>query len=383
MRCEHRVAFVTDTLLELGGAEKTLFAALEGFPNADIFTLVYNKTAFAGTPVAGTKVFTSYLDRLPLARRHHKLLLPLMPGAIEHLDVSGYEIVVSFNYAVANGVKAPAGSRHLSYTHTPMRYAWRDVNIRGKGHGNHPFVSRYLQAFRSWDKAAASRIFSFAAISNDIAAQIQANYGRRAPVIYPPVETGRFRPHQQRAEYYAVVSRLVAHKRLDLIVDAFTALGLPLKIIGDGPEWQNLVSRAGRNVEFLGFQSDASVAEVLNRARGFVCATEEDFGIAIVEAQAAGCPVIAYGRGGALETVVDGYTGLFFAQQSVECIAEAVSMFERSAAAFDSRAIAAHARRFDKAVFKQNFEEFVAESAAWPTAYRTTLLPVSQPVQAG
>ncbi len=381
MRFEPRIAFVTDALLSLGGAEKTLFAALESFPKADVFTLVYNRAAFASTPLAGTRVFTSYLDRFPLARSRHKLFLPLMPHAIERLDVSDYDIVVSFNYAVANGVNA-SGGRHLSYTHTPMRYAWRNLNVRGKGYGNNAPVSRYLQSFRRWDKAAASRVNSFAAISQDIAGQIRADYGRQAQVIYPPVETDRFRPSEERAGYYAVVSRLVAHKRIDLIVDAFSVLGLPLKIVGDGPERQALTRRAGPNVEFLGFQSDARVAEVLSRARGFVCATEEDFGIAIVEAQAAGCPVIAYGRGGALETVVEGCTGLFFDEPSVDAVVEAVSAFECRAPAFERTSIANLARRFDKRVFKRAFEHFVTGGPLPPSEYYASRLPVSQQLDA-
>ncbi len=376
MRSEPHVAFVTDALLGIGGAEKTLFAALEIFPKADVFTLVYNKAAFAATPVANTRVFTSSLNNLPLARSHHKLFLPLMPGAIEQFDLSGYDVAVSFNYAVANGVKA-ADVRHLSYTHTPMRYAWRDLNIRGKKHGNNPIVNHYLETFRNWDRTAAQRILAFAAVSSDIAGQIQAYYQRDSQVIYPPVETERFRPSEQRAEYYAVVSRLVAHKRIDLIVDAFSVMGLPLKIIGDGPERRSLMSRAGGNVEFLGFQSDASVAEALNQARGVVCAAEEDFGIAMVEAQAAGCPVIAYGRGGVLETVVDGWTGLFFPQQSVDCVIESVSALERRPSMFNSRDIADHARRFDKAVFQRDFQRFVMEMTVPASLYQAASLPVS------
>ena len=358
MKTKPHVAFVTDALLGIGGAEKTLFAALDSFPAADVFTLVYDQRAFAATPVANTRVFTSYLDRLPFARTHHRLFLPLMPHAIERFKLRDYDIVVSFSYAVANGVKAEGG-RHLSYTHTPMRYAWRDLNIRGDKYGNNPIISGYLRSFRRWDRAAAARVQAFAVISNDIARQVKADYGREARVIYPPVETDRFHAGRPRDEYYAVVTRLVAHKRVDLIVDAFTALGLPLKIIGDGPEKVRLMQRAGSNVEFLGLRSDAEVAELLSRARAFVSAADEDFGIAIVEAQASGCPVISYGRGGALETVVDGYTGLFFPEQSADCIVDSVRAFERAAASFNSLAIADHARRFDKAVFQRDFERFV------------------------
>lgn len=365
MKYEPRTAFVVDALLGIGGAEKTLFAALEKFPQADVFTLVYDPRAFAGTPLAGRRIFASWLNRLPFARTHHRLFLPLMPGAVERFDLSAYDVVLSFSYAVANGANA-GGAAHLSYTHTPMRYAWRDLNIRGKGHGNNPVVEGYLRWFRRWDRAAAQRIQAFAVISDDIARQVRADYGRKARVIYPPVETGRFHANEARGEYYAVVSRLVAHKRIDLIVEAFTALGLPLKVVGDGPEREVLARRAGANVEFLGFRPDAEVAQLLSRARGFVCAAEEDFGIAILEAQAAGCPVIAYGRGGALETVVDGDTGLFFREQSVDCIMDSVTAFERAATSFNSLAIADHARRFDKAHFQRDLRRFVLEAAVEP-----------------
>ncbi len=361
MKSEPRIAFVTDALPAVGGAEKTLFTALECFPHADVFTLVYNEPAFLRTPLGTRRVRTSLLDKLPPARRNHRLFLPLMPWAIEQFDFGQYDTVVSFSYAVANAAKA-GSAKHLSYTHTPMRYAWNDLNIHGRSRGNNTLINRYFEWFRRWDRAAASRLLAFAAISNDIAARIQSIYQREAQVIYPPVEVDRFRASDERERYYAVVSRLVAHKRVDLIVKAFSALGLPLKIIGDGPERQQLMKQAAGNIEFLGFQSDECVASLLDRARGFICATEEDFGIAMVEAQAAGCPVIAYGRGGALETVVNGQTGLLFQQQSSDCLAETVSAFEQKASSFSARAISAHAQQFDKSVFKTEFRRFVEEA---------------------
>ena len=360
MRPEPRIAFVTDALPAIGGAEKTLFAALECFPRADVFTLVYNREAFAGSPLSSRKVFRSYLDRVPALRKHYRLLLPLMPHAIEQFDLGNYDIVVSFHYAVANGANAKQ-AKHLSYTHTPMRYAWENLNIHGKKPGNNILVDQYFRSFRRWDSAAASRISGFATISRGIAGKIRSAYERDARLIYPPVETERYHACEARDPYYVVVSRLVAHKRIDLIVDAFSALGLPLKIIGEGPEKQALMGRAAGNIEFLGFQSDACVADVLSRARAFVCSAEEDFGIAVVEAQAAGCPVIAYGRSGVLETVVEGRTGLFFAQQTVDCLIEVIRAYDRQMSAFDIRAIIDNARRFDKAVFKADFRQFVEE----------------------
>ena len=360
MKSEPRIAFVTDALPVIGGAEKTLFAALECFPKADIFTLIYNKEAFINTPLENRRVFTSYLDKFPLARKYYRLLLPLMPHAIEQFDLRGYDIVVSFNYAVANGAKAN-GAKHFSYTHTPMRYAWTGLNIRGKRLHNNFLIGQYLRSFRRWDRAAASRIYEFATISNSVANRIQSTYQREARIIYPPVEVERFRPVTPRGDYYVTVSRLVPHKRIDLIVNTFSCLKYPLVVIGEGPELSNLHHNATSNIYFKGYQSDAVVSNLLGRARGFVCATEEDFGIAIVEAQAAGCPVIAYGRGGALETVIEGMTGAFFFEQSLDALSEAVEKFEHNFHVCPSDLIN-NARRFNKANFQDKFVAFVNES---------------------
>jgi glycosyltransferase involved in cell wall biosynthesis len=359
MGVKPRIAFVVDALPAIGGGEKTLFAALEIFPQADVFTLIYNQGEFDDTPVAHRRVITSYLDRLPLARTHHRLLLPLMPSAIEHFDLRPYDIVVSFSYAVAHGVRVHGGTRQLAYTFTPMRYAWRNINIDGTHSRRNAIFNLAMKRFRHWDRRAAARVHEFAAISQYIAGQIQAAYHREARVIYPPVEVERFSPGKQRGEYFVTLSRLVPHKRIDLVIEAFARLKLPLKIIGDGPHRRQLEKHAPANIEFLGYRSEAEVAELLGQARGFVCAAEEDFGIAIVEAQAAGCPVIAYRGGGALETVIQGETGLLFAEQSVEGLVEAVHRFQDCAQCLRADAMYENARRFSKTRFKQFFQEFV------------------------
>jgi glycosyltransferase involved in cell wall biosynthesis len=354
-----RIAFVLDALPAIGGGEKTLFAALEIFPQADIFTLIYNRKAFAGTPIANRKVVTSYLDRLPLARRRHRMLLPWMPSAIERFDFSGYDAVAAFSYAVAHGVRVKNRTRHLSYTYTPMRYAWSEMNIDGTYSRKNPALDFFMERFRRWDRSAAARVDEFATISHGIADRIRAAYGREARVIYPPVETERFSPAGLRGDYFVTLSRLVPHKRIDLIVEAFSRLGLPLKVIGEGPEGNRLRRLAARNIEFLGFQSEEAVAGLLGAARGFVCAAEEDFGIAIVEAQAAGCPVIVYQAGGALETVVDGVTGIFFAEQSAASLSEAVRRFEDSSHCFRTADMVENAQRFSKPHFVEPFRKFV------------------------
>ena len=216
-----------------------------------------------------------------------------------------------------------------------------------------------LDNFRTWDKAAASRVHEFAAISQGIAKRIQSSYQRGSRLIYPPVEIERFHPNGGRGDYFVTISRLVAHKRIDLIIEAFSRLNLPLKIIGDGPQRKKLQRHAAPNIEFLGYQPDEVVAQLVSKARGFVCAAEEDFGIAIVEAQAAGCPVIAYKAGGALETVAAGTTGLFFEEQSVASLIDAIQRFNESAHCFRQSDLVDNARRFSKERFTKSFQDFV------------------------
>lgn len=359
MKSDLRIAFVIDSLPSLGGGEKVLITALEAFPNADIFTLVYNKKVFANTPIACRDVSTSFIDRLPLAHKQHRIFLPLMPFAVERFDLQSFDTLVSFSYAVAHGARIHNGARHLSYTFTPMRYAWTGININGTRARMNPVLDIFMQAFRAWDKRAASRVHQFAAISQAVSRRIQNAYERDAQVIYPPVEVSRFKPAPKRENFYITVTRLVAHKRLDIMVKAFSQLNLPLLIIGDGPELPRLKNIANSNIQFLGYQPDEKVAELLGKARGFVCSTEEDFGIALVEAQAAGCPVIAYGQAGALETVIDGITGILFAEQSPECIIESIQEFERIYSNLHITDLVRNSQKFDKEHFIQKFTDFV------------------------
>ena len=359
MTSKPHIAFVLDALPAVGGGEKTLFAAFEAFPQADIYALIYNRHAFAQTPIANKKIFTSYLDRLPLAQTHHRLLLPLMPSAIERFDLCQYDTVIAFSYAVAHGVHIRDGARQLCYMYTPMRYAWSDINLDGTHSRKAPFLDLAMQKFRRWDKSAAARVHEFAAISYGIAGRIRSAYQCEARVIYPPVETERFTANSKRGDYFVTLSRLVPHKRIDLVIEAFSRLNLPLKIIGDGPARKKLQKQATSNIEFLGYQTEEAVAQLLGGARGFICAAEEDFGIANVEAQAAGCPVIAYQGGGALETVIEGTTGLLFPEQSAESLFEAIERFEDVAHCFRADDMVQNAQRFSKARFKKSFCEFV------------------------
>jgi len=359
MKSEPHIAFVIDALPSLGGGEKVLFTALEAFQNAELFTLVYNKAAFTSSPISNHNIKTSFIDRLPLAHTHHRMFLPLMPYAIEQFNLREFDTIVSFSYAVAHGVQNYNGARHLSYTYTPMRYAWLDLNINGTRTRKNPILDKFMHSFRKWDQRAAARVHQFATISQAVSQRIQNAYQRKATVIYPPVEVNRFKPALKRENYYITVTRLVAHKRLDILVQAFSKLNLPLLIIGDGPELPRLKNMANSNIQFLGYQSDEKVAEYLGKARGFVCATEEDFGIAIVEAQAAGCPVIAYGQGGALETVIDGVTGILYNEQSCSSLIEALQKFERIHSSFHTPDLIINSQKFERGNFINQFKEFV------------------------
>jgi glycosyltransferase involved in cell wall biosynthesis len=287
-----------------------------------------------------------------------------MPAAIKRIDLRGYDFIVSFNYAVANGARSRNDARHVSYTHTPLRYAWTDLDISGRRTRRNPILERYMQNFRAWDRLAASRVHDFATNSRTVAQRIRVAYGREARVIHPPIEVTRFCPSPQRENHFITVTRLVPHKRVDLLVQSFNQLNLPLLIVGDGPELPRLKAMSKSNVEFLGFQSDEKVAELLGSARAFVSAAEEDFGIAIVEAQAAGCSVIAYGSGGALETVIEGKTGVLFSEQSTSCIMDAVERFGRAEASFLPDESVTNAERFGKDRFVREFVEFVQVKSA-------------------
>lgn len=362
MRSDSRIAFVIDSLPSLGGGEKVLMTALEMYPQAEVFTLVYNKECFIHTPIAGRMVHTSFIDSLPLAHRKHRFFLPIMPFAIERFDLTSFDLVLCFSYAVAHGVKRYGSARHLTYMFTPMRYAWTDLNINGTHTPKNFLLNGLMNAFRRWDRVAAARVDAFATISCAVSDRMANAYQRTAPVIHPPVDVGRFSSDKERDNFYITVSRLVPHKRMDLVVQAFSQLNLPLMVVGDGPELPRLRAMAAPNIRLLGYTSDEDVARLLGRARGFICMAEEDFGIAIVEAQAAGCPVIAYGKGGVLETVIDGQTGIFFPQQSVQSLMDAIVDFENRRGKFEAHHMIQNAQKYARPLFLEKFRNFIERS---------------------
>jgi len=302
------------------------------------------------------------MDRLPSIHRHHQPYLLLYPLAFGGLKLDGYDLVLSNKSAFCMGVRTSPGTCHICYCLTPTRFVWDfDAYVDREQVGGmarrlvHPFLG-WLQR---WERVAADRVGAFAAISSEIQGRIQRLYGRESAIIYPPVETGRFAPAEDQGDYYLLVSRLIPYKRIDLAMRAFTELGLPLWIGGSGRDQTSLEAIAGPNVRFLGYIPDDELGELLAHCRAFIFPGLEDFGIAPVQAMAAGRPVIAYAGGGALDYVVESITGTFFHEQTAESLADAVRGFD--AAAFDPAAIRAHAAQFDVSVFKSKTKAFIQE----------------------
>jgi glycosyltransferase involved in cell wall biosynthesis len=352
-----RIALVHDFLLDLRGAERVFLAMCEIWPEADLYTAVYDEDGTEGR-FAGRDVRTSFLQRLRPSARTFRTLLPLYPAAIESFDLADYDVVVSSSSAWAHGVIADAGTVHVSYCHNPFRYAWNDRD-RTLAERRDPMTRSMLRAlfrrWRQWDWIAAQRVDRYLANSRTTQARIRAYFGRESKVVYPPVETHRFRPGEPGA-YYAVLSELMPHKQLDKAVRAFNRLKLPLVIAGDGPDARRLRRLAGPTVRFTGRVSDEEVARLLAGCRALVVTAIEEFGIAAVEAQAAGRPVISVGAGGALETVQDGVTGCFW-NGDADDLAEAVARFD--ALAIDPSDCVANAARFDVEQFRRTLPQEV------------------------
>lgn len=357
------IALVHDALPFVGGAEKLLEAVVELFPKAPLYTLVYNPKPFTGWRLAKHPIRTSFINKFPGAQRNHYRYFPLFPFAIGQFDLSQYDIVLSFSYAVAHGVHTHPGQVHISLTHTPLRYAWSQERVNSRGRLNAWPLTLFWQLLRRWDVAAARRVDEFIAVSSWVSALIWRAYHRPSQVIYPPVDIEKFQPINPRKEHYIAVSRLVPHKRVDLIVDAFSHLRLPLFVVGDGQEYSHLSRIAPPNITFLGWQPDEKLRYLLGTAKAFVHAAEEEFGISLVEAQAAGCPVIAYAHGGAAETVLDGQTGILFREQSVASLMEAVEYFELGGLRCRPADLRANAERFNKSRFQTAFWNLVMEKS--------------------
>ncbi len=373
MSAEPRVAFVHDWLVNRGGSERFLEAAMRLYPQAELFTTIYNAQNFGNDQFAGRKVHASFVDGLPLAKRHYRAYVPLMPFAIEQFDFRSFDLVISSSHAVAHGVLPQPDQLHINYVHSPARYAWQLYHEYAAnwriGRARKSWLAKaFLHYLRLWDFAAAARVDDFIANSQWVAKSIRRAYRREAQVIYPPVRVEAFEPGARRENYYITVCRLVPYKRVDLIVEAFNQLPFPLIIVGEGPEYKRLAGRAKPNIQFLVGQTDEQVAGLLGRAKGFVYAAVEDFGIAAVEAQAAGCPVIAYARGGLTDTVVNGKTGLLYLPQTAQGLIAAITQFEDMAPRLKISDMRSNAERFGVERFEREFTAFV--STRWEEFHR-------------
>jgi glycosyltransferase involved in cell wall biosynthesis len=362
-----RVALVHDWLTGMRGGERCLEVFCELFADADVFTLLHVPGSVSPT-IERHRIVTSFVQRLPGAARHYRNYLPLFPKAVEAFDLRGYDLVLSSSHCVAKGARRAPGARHVSYCFTPMRYVW-DLYDDYFGRRAGPLVRALMPpvaaALRRWDRRSSVRVDDFVAISRHVASRIQRRYGRSAEVIYPPVDVQRFDLADGDAEdFYLVVSALVPYKRVDLAIEAVNRLGRRLLVVGSGPEARALRRVARPDVEFLGWRSDAEIADLYRRCRAVLFPGVEDFGIVPLEAMAAGRPVVAFAAGGALETVVppgtgDPPTGLFFDVQTVDALVDALRRLESGAIAFDSKALRARAEEFDRPRFRERIAAFL------------------------
>ncbi len=363
-----KICFVHEYLIDYGGAEQVLKGFLEIWPKSPVFTLIYNEKGNCRDIIQSTEVIGSFLNKFPFAKQKHRAYLPLMPLAIEQLDLSGYDVIISESHAIAKGVITGPDQLHIGYIHTPIRYAWdmQESYLKHAGleKGLKSFITRALLHYlRIWDMRTVAGVDYYIANSEFISRRIMKLYRRKAAVIYPPVNIERFSVAEEKEEFYVTISRLVSYKNVDLIIRAFNHLpDKKLIVIGDGPELKLLKRIASSNITLMGFQEDAVVEDMLKRAKAFVYAAEEDFGIVPVEAQACGTPVIAYGKGGTLETVVAGETGFFFYEPNEIALIEAINTFEKSAP-LDPEIIRQNAERFNKARFLREMKTFVDEKA--------------------
>ena len=362
-----KTAIVHDWLAEYAGSERCTESFTTLWPEADIFTLVdILNNEQRRIILKGKQSKTSFIQKLPFAKKNHRIYLPLFPFAIEQFDLSDYNLIISSSHAIAKGVLTRYDQLHICYCHTPIRYAWdlyfrylEDAGIKTGIKGW--FVKRTLHKMRLWDVLASRRPDYLIANSKHIAKRIKKIYGRDAEVIYPPVDVDKFSIGTQKENFYLTVSRFTNYKRIDLIVQAFNMMpDKKLVVVGGGAEEKKIKSIAGKNIEILPFQEQDSVKQLMQKAKAFVFAADEDFGIVVVEAMACGTPVIAWNGGGTRESVLNGETGILFSEQSVESIISAIKEFEKDENKFSPGVIRKHSEKFSRKIFEENIRDFVA-----------------------
>lgn len=366
-----KIAIVCDWLVTYAGAERVLTQLIQCFPDADLFSVVDFLPAELRPLLGNKRATTSFIQNLPMAKKHYRSYLPLMPLAIEQLDVSRYDLIISSSHAVAKGVITGPDQVHISYIHTPMRYAWdlqHDYLHEAKlNRGLRGFIANtILHKIRTWDYRTANGVDHFLTNSNFIAKRIWKVYRRFASVIHPPVDVTQFQPFHAKENYYLAVSRLVPYKKMDLIIESFAQMpDKHLKVIGQGPLFKKIKSKITPNIELLGAVPQERLIHYMQRAKALVFAALEDFGIVLVEAQACGTPVIAFGKGGALDSILpwgqENPTGLLFKEQTRESLIQAVQNFEQRQTAFTVENCVKNAMRFSNEIFREKIKTFVTE----------------------
>ncbi len=356
-----RIAIVSDTMVQSGGAERVVEAIAEAFPQAPVFTILYDPAR--GPKSIEARVIQSWLSKIPGATKLAKALVPFYPNAIESFDLRGYDVIISSHHTLAKGILRTADQTHICYCHTPMRSLWElpHDEINRAPAVLRPFVKQLLHSLRNWDFETASRVDKFVANSGITADRIAKHYRRESVVVHPPIDTERFTAGGSVGDYYLVAARNVPYKRIDLAIAAAEKLGRHLIVTGDGTD---KLANASQNVTYLGKVSDAKLMTLMREARALLFPQHEDFGMTVLEMNACGRPVIGYGKGGALETIVDEKTGILFAEQTVDSLADAILRFERLA--FDTVAIRRHAERFSKERFTQSLHQIVDNATAKP-----------------
>ncbi|EPH3084665.1 TPA: glycosyltransferase family 4 protein [Klebsiella pneumoniae] len=371
MNQEKSIGIVADWLVTYAGAERVIKEIIDIYPNSDLYSVVDFLSEQSRSYFHEKKASTTFIQKLPRAKKAYQKYLPLMPLAIEQLDVSSHDVIISSSHAVAKGILTGPDQLHISYVHSPIRYAWDlqhqylreshlDKGVKG-------ILAKYLlHKIRQWDYRTANGVDHFIANSQFIARRIHKVYGRTADVIYPPVDVHRFLMNTSKQDYYLTASRLVPYKKIDLIVEAFSNMpDKRLVVIGNGSEMAKIKSKAKSNIEILGYQPDSVMLEHMQNAKAFVFAAEEDFGITPVEAQACGTPVVAFGKGGSLETVrpygVDKPTGVFFDEQSVPSLVKAINFFDTVSDKIEPQDCRENAMRFSVEIFKNNLSKYVED----------------------
>ncbi len=361
---DKKIALVHYWLTGMRGGEKVVETIGEFFPDMDIFTIVCDKNKISPS-INKHKIFTSFIQKFPFSRKKYQSYLPFMPIAIEQFDLTGYDIVISNESGIAKGVLTRPETCHFCYCQTPMRYLWNMyfdyMKHEGVGFLKRKIIEVFFNYLRVWDLATASRVDYFISNSNNVKKRILKYYRRDSEVIYPPVDVESMIFEDKKQDYYLVVSQLVSYKRIDLAVRAFNELKKELIIIGEGPELKKLKKIAGDNIRFLGWQSDGEIKKYYAGAKAFIFPGEEDFGMTPVEAQASGTPVIGFGRGGLLETVIKDQTGLFFYIQDYKDLKNAVEIFESNPRRFDVYKVRENSLKFSKTRFEAVFKGFIEE----------------------